>query len=287
MFTALSELFPYFYTFLKFSFMKSKIILLSLLSAVLFSCSPVQQKAPVAKTTDNPLLMATLYNYFAAEYQALCYQAYNVAKERATLLHKAFPKKKNMAIVLDIDETVLNNSPYQAKLIQLNTHYDSCWNTWCRQANAKPVPGAVSFLKYADSLGFNVFYVSNRKEKAVKAATLENLKKFGFPQADEAHLYLRTSTSNKEPRRQTISKKYDIVLLAGDNLGDFYEDPAGFKARKNKMEALRNEFGIKYIVLPNAMYGSWPGSIGLFSKHPPVDSLLKVMTKGFGRSCSQ
>ena len=266
--------------------MKSKIILISLLSVVVLSCTQVQQNTTNnVKITDNPLLMATLYNYFAAEYQALCYQAYNVAKERVTLLHKTFPKKRNMAIVLDIDETVLNNSPYQAKMIQLHTHYDSCWNTWCRQANAKPVPGAVSFLKYADSLGFHIFYVSNRKEKTVKAATLENLKKFGFPQADENHLLLRTSTSSKEARRKKISKNYEIVLLAGDNLGDFYEDPDGFQARNNKMEALKNEFGKKYIVLPNAMYGNWPGSLGLFSKHPPVDSLVKVMTESFGKSC--
>ena len=265
--------------------MKKKLLIPFILVAFMVACTPVQHKPVKTKTTDHALLMATLYNYFAAEYQALCYQAYNVATERATMLHQKFPKKKNMAIVLDIDETVLNNSPYQAKMIQLNAHYDSCWNTWCRQANAKPVPGVLAFLKSADSLGFHIFYVSNRKEKAVKAGTLENLKKYGFPQADEAHLLLRTSTGNKEPRRQTISKNYDIVLLAGDNLGDFYEDPAAFKARKNKMEALKNEFGIKYIVLPNAMYGSWSGSIGLFSKHPPVDSLLKVMTKGFGRSC--
>jgi len=266
--------------------MKSKIILISLLSVVLFSCTQVKQKTTNnAKIADHPILMATLYNYFAAEYQALCYQAYNVAKERTILLHKTFPKKKNMAIVLDIDETVLNNSPYQAKMIQINAHYDSCWNTWCRQADAKPVPGAVSFLKYADSLGFNIFYVSNRKEKAVKTATLANLKKFGFPQADENHLFLRTSTSNKEARRQKISKNYEIVLLAGDNLGDFYEDPAGFKSRTNKMKSLKNEFGKKYIVLPNAMYGNWPSSLRLFSKHPPVDSLLKVMTESFGKSC--
>jgi len=254
-------------------------------SVFLFSCTSVEQKAPEAKPSDNALLMATFYNYFAAEYEALCYQAYNMAKERVEKLHKEFPKEKNMAIVLDIDETVLNNSPYQAKMIELNTRYDSCWNTWGRQANAQAVPGAVSFLKFADSLGFHIFYVSNRKEKTLKNATLENLKKLDFPQADEAHLFLRTTTSDKEGRRQAISKKYKIVLLAGDNLGDLFEDPGNFSGRKDKVEALKNEFGIKYIVLPNAMYGSWPASLGLFSKHPPVDSLLKVMTKSFGKSC--
>lgn len=267
--------------------MKKKWLIPFIVIAFMAACAPVQQKPVKTKTTDHALLMATLYNYFAAEYEALCHQAYNVATERATILHQKFPKKKNMAVVLDIDETVLNNSPYEAKMILLDTHYDSCWNTWCRQANAKPVPGALAFLKYADSLGFHIFYVSNRKEKTVKAGTLENLKKFGFPQADETHLLLRTTTGNKEPRRQAIAKKYNIVMLAGDNLGDFFEDPGTYAGRKNKVETVKKEFGKKYIVLPNAMYGNWPESLGLFSKHPPVDSLLKVMTKGFGKSCSQ
>ncbi len=268
--------------------MKIKTFLLVLLSVALFSCTNVQQQKQVytslasgKKPADNALLMATLYNYYAAEYQALCYQAYNVAKERVTQLHNEFPEKKNMAVVLDIDETVLNNSPYQALTIEKNIHFPSYWNTWGNLAAAKPVPGAVSFLKYADSLGFHIFYVTNRSEK-LKAVTLKNLQKFGFPQADSRHIYLKTTTGDKEPRRQIISKKYDIVLLAGDNLGDFYEASGKYPQRNQKVAALRSRFGKKYIVLPNAMYGSWPVALGLYGKHPPIDSLLKVMTKSFG-----
>lgn len=142
--------------------MKIKSFILVILSVALFSCTNVEQKKPVYKPADNALVMATLYNYYAAEYQALCYQAYNVAKERVTQIRKEFPKKKNMAVVVDIDETVLNNSPYQALTIEKDSHFPKCWDAWCQQAAAKPVPGAVSFLKYADSLGFQVFYVTNR-----------------------------------------------------------------------------------------------------------------------------
>lgn len=268
----------------KYVAMKIKTFLLVLLSAALFSCTNVQQQKQVYKPADNALLMATLYNYYAAEYEALCYQAYNVAKERVLQLRKEFPKKKNMAVVLDIDETVLNNSPYQALTIEKNILYDSCWSQWCQQAAAKPVPGAVSFLKYADSLGFQIFYVSNRSVK-VKDVTMKNLRKFGFPQVDDAHLYLQTTTKNKEPRRQMISKKYDIVLLAGDNLGDFYEASRKYPQRNQKEHGLRSHFGKKFIVLPNAMYGAWSAGLGLYAKHAPVDSLLKVMTKSFGSDC--
>jgi 5'-nucleotidase (lipoprotein e(P4) family) len=264
--------------------MKIKTFLLVLLSATLLSCTNVQQQKPAYKPGDNALLMATFYNYYAAEYQALCYQAYNVAKERVSQLRAKFPKKKNMAVVVDIDETVLNNSPYQALVIEKNSHFPKCWDTWCEQAAAKPVPGAVSFLKYADSLGFQVFYVTNRSMK-LKAATMKNLREFDFPQVTDGHVYMKTTTSDKEPRRQTISKKYDIVLLAGDNLGDLYEATGKYPQRNQKVKALRNDFGMKYIVLPNPMYGTWPAGLGLFSKNPPVDSLLKVMTKSFGSSC--
>ncbi len=264
--------------------MKIKFFLLVLLSGVLLSCTQVQQQKPAYKPADNALLMATLYNYYAAEYQALCYQAYNVAKERIALLHKEFPRKKNMAVVVDIDETVLNNSPYPAHIIEKNGHFPSCWDTWCNLAVARPVPGAVSFLKYADSLGFHVFYVTNRSIK-LKAATMKNLRKFGFPQVTDDHMYMRTTTSNKEPRRQMISKKYDIVLLAGDNLGDLYEASGKYPQRNKQAETLRKQFGVKYIVLPNAMYGSWASALGLNAKKAPVDSLLKVMTKRFGNAC--
>ncbi len=255
-----------------------------MLSVVLFSCSSVQQQKPVYKPADNVLLMATFYNYYAAEYQALCYQAYNVAKVRVAQLRKEFPKKKNMAVVLDIDETVLNNSPYQALTIEKNSHFPKCWDAWVREAAAKPIPGAISFLKYADSLGFHIFYVTNRSEK-LKAATLKDLQKFDFPQADSLHVYLKTTTSNKEPRRQEISKEYDIVLLAGDNLGDLYEASGKYPQRNQKVKALRNDFGMKYIVLPNPMYGTWPAALKLYSKNAPIDSLLKVMTKSFGKAC--
>ncbi len=266
--------------------MKIKSLFLILFSVTLFSCTnqPVQKQAVDKNPADNGLLMATLYNYYAAEYQALCYQAYNVAKERVALLRKEFPKKQNMAVVVDIDETVLNNSPYQALTIEKNKHFPQCWDTWCQQANARPIPGAVAFLRYADSLGFQVFYVTNRSEK-LKQATMKNLKKFAFPQVTASHLLMKTTTGNKEPRRREIEKQYEIVLLAGDNLGDFYTASAKMPQRNQKVAALKDQFGSKYIVLPNAMYGAWPAALKLYGKKAPVDSLLRVMTRSFGNSC--
>jgi len=209
----------------------------------------------------NDLMLATLYNSYAAEYEALAYQAYNIASYRILEVKNKYPDKTNLAVVLDIDETILDNSPYQAKLIQDNISYDSCWNEWCNSARARAIPGALSFLQLADSLGFTIFYLSNRKDSFVKKGTIENMKKHNFPQTDEDHFLLRTISSSKEARRQKIEVNYEIVLLCGDNLGDFYEDAENVKDRSKEVSEFKKEFGEKFIVLPNAMYGNWVNAL--------------------------
>lgn len=159
---------------------------------LLFSCNKSQKE----NENDN-LILATLYNYYSAEYEALTFQAYNIAEERLLDIVNERPSASNLAIVLDIDETILNNSPYQAKLIHENISYDSCWNEWCNAAMAKSIPGAENFLKLADSLGFNIFYLSNRKEKSVKKGTIENMKKNGFPQVTSEHFLCAPPTEVK------------------------------------------------------------------------------------------
>ncbi len=232
-------------------------------------------------------VMADLYNYYSAEYKALAYQAYNLASARLDQVRAKKPGARNLAVVVDIDETLLDNSPYQARMVQLNASYDSCWNTWCNLASARAVPGSVEFLDHADSLGFNIFYVSNRKNAYVRKGTMENLNKLGFPQLDDQHIYLREKDSDKEPRRIKISEKYEIVLLVGDNIADFYEDTNIFGERDSLVTARKNEFGRKFIVLPNAMYGNWPASIGITPGHFPLDSLLDLMTRSFTNNCPQ
>lgn len=239
----------------------------------------------LVKQTNDYQMMAILYNYYAAEYKALAYQAFNMATDRLQQVRIKEPERKNLAVIVDIDETILDNSPYQAKLLELNTTYDSCWNAWCNLALARAVPGAVEFLQYADSLRFNIFYVSNRKA-ILEDATIKNLQKLGFPQLSGDHFYLRTTDSGKETRRNKIAEKYEIVLLAGDNLGDFFPDTQLYQQRDSIVEARRKDFGKKFIVLPNAIYGNWPASIGIKRNQFPSDSLLEKMTEGFNGTCN-
>ena len=270
--------------------MKTKFISI-ILAIFLFSCTNSSDKYLSTKKksiANNNLIMATLYNYYASEYKALSYQAYNIGKQRLSIIKKNNPGKNNLAVVVDIDETILDNSPYEAKSIESGKNYPAYWNTWCNLSAAKPVPGSLEFLKYADSLGFNIFYVSNRK-KNLEEATVKNLKNLRFPQLKDTHLLLREKKSgtnkepnNKQPRREKItSQGYEIVLLAGDNLGDFYEDNFLGKNRYAEMKKHKNDFGKKFIVLPNAMYGKWIKSIGVTDNQSSIDSLITIMTKKF------
>jgi 5'-nucleotidase (lipoprotein e(P4) family) len=242
-------------------------------------------------SSQEELVMATLYQYFAEEYKALAYQAYNTAHQRIENLVKQKADPTKMAIVLDIDETVLDNSPYQAKIILENTSYPDYWLEWCELASARAIPGAVEFLNYADSLGFQIFYISNRKKKSEEASTIKNLISEGFPQVVSGHILLKEEKSesnpdpsNKDSRRlSVINQGIQIVMLIGDNLGDFYNDGVDSDSELKNLAKNKSQFGAKYIVLPNAMYGNWPARIGKKNR-ASADSLLNIMTACFNKS---
>ncbi len=232
---------------------------------------------------NHPAMYATLYQQQAAEYKALCYQAFNIATERLDA-RLQIPTDNLLAVVVDIDETVLDNSPYQAQAILDHFGYPERWDEWINAAKADTVPGALSFLKYASEKGVTVFYISNRKEK-FREATLKNLKAFGFPDAVNENLLLRTEENDKEPRRQQVLQKYEIVLLMGDNLSDFISafDTSDASVRDSFTMKNINNFGKKWIVLPNPVYGTWMNALpGMEESRKTADnSFLEQGLKGF------
>lgn len=234
------------------------------------------------KVPNDYFVNASLYNYYTAEYKALSYQAFNSASIYLELVKLKNPGRNDLAIVLDIDETLLDNSPYQAKLFEIKGSYDTLWNVWCDLACANPLPGSVEFLQYADSLGFNIFYVTNRKMKFVYESTFKNMVEVGFPQVDSVHLILRTEGNSKEKRRLKIAESNEIIMLVGDNIGDFYEDTRDYNSRDSSVISHKSEFGRKLIVLPNAMYGNWVESLGI-EQQSDIDSLISIMTKPFNK----
>ena len=211
-------------------------------------------------------IYTTAYQQTAAEYRALCYQAYNIARLRIDQLlgeNHARPR----AIVTDIDETVLNNSAFEAHQTLQGKDYTSAdWTVWANKIAADTLPGSLDFLTYAASKGFEIFYVTNR-DSAETSVTLENLRKFHFPDADSSHFLPMAGSSSKESRRQRLSEHYQIVMLLGDNLGDFSAlfDRKTVQERNDNVNALREEFGDRFIILPNPTYGDWESSLYHYS----------------------
>lgn len=205
-------------------------------------------------------VQSVLWQQQSAEYKALCYQAFNLAKMQLDKTTQQLTMDRTpLAIITDIDETVLDNSPYNAKMIATDQEYSKAdWIEWGQLRNAQPVPGALEFFTYAKSKGVEIFYISNRYAIQQKE-TQANLAQLGFPDADSAHILLRTTTSGKEERRKTVTQEHRVLLLLGDNLSDFDQvfDKKQTDERNALAEEMKQKFGTAFIVLPNPMYGDW------------------------------
>ncbi|MGZ8544389.1 MAG: 5'-nucleotidase, lipoprotein e(P4) family, partial [Flavisolibacter sp.] len=156
---------------------------------------------------------------------------------------------------------------------------------WTSRGIADTVPGAPHFLHYAASKGVTIFYITNRNEEE-RAGTLKNLQRFNLPNADNAHLILKTGISSKEPRRQEIMKNYDVVLLMGDNLADFSElyDKRTVEDRNLVTRQLAAEFGHRFIMLPNPVYGDWESALYQYNSKLTMaqkDSIIRKTVKGY------
>jgi 5'-nucleotidase (lipoprotein e(P4) family) len=228
---------------------------------------------------------AAIYQQQAAEYKALCFQAYNIAKLRLDEAVKQ-PSPKPYAVITDLDETLLDNSPYDAQLAINNQDYSSkSWKAWTAKAICDTVPGGPAFFKYAALKGVEVFYITNRDEDE-RAGTLKNLQLYNLPNADNAHLIMRADhNSSKESRRQAVMQTHHVILLFGDNLADFdalYDNKPSEQSRTASTEKLMQQFGSQYIVLPNPSYGDWESALFNFNYQlspAQKDSIIRAQLK--------
>ncbi|HAN18323.1 MAG TPA: 5'-nucleotidase, lipoprotein e(P4) family [Bacteroidales bacterium] len=254
-----------------------KIIILVISGTVLFySC----KKNTVEKeiTSQDHLIMSVLWYQQSAEMKALYYQGFNLAKFKLNekVVNSGTETKK--AVVVDIDETMLDNSPTEAKCIETGESFtNENWIKWTSRAQAKALPGAVEFSKYAESMGVDVFYISNRSLDEHEN-TLKNLQSEGFAFADSNHLLLKETDSSKKSRREKVSENYEIIILIGDNLGDFSEifDKRNQNNGFDLVEQYKNDFGDRFIVLPNPMYGAWEKPIYEFKRDLPEQEKYKL-----------
>lgn len=228
----------------------------------------------------DPRLMANAWFAFSAEKSACYLQTYRLAMAELPNRLKANAKSgKKAAIVTDLDETALDNSAWALRVMLEGTDYPTYWAEWEKAGVAPAFPGAVAFFQKAKALGIPVFYISNRKAENLDG-TIRNLRNLGFPNADSAHIMLKTTTSNKVARRAEVLKNHNIIMLLGDNLADFDGAWEEAPAEKRGQLVLENEknWGRKFIVFPNPTYGSWKDALMNYNRklsQPEQDSLWK------------
>jgi len=250
---------------------------LGLVLAGALSAGAAQAQSAAMQPAANDGTNATYWMQRSVEYKATTRALYELAMVRlnqalADPTWTAAPEqgtgyeKKPVAVILDVDETVLDNSEYQAWTVENDEHYGSkTWAAYVGTATSRPIPGSLEFIKYAASREVAVFYVSNRKA-AEEEPTRVNLAKFGYPVDDmEDRVLVRGEkeewTSEKGSRRAVIAEKYRIVLSIGDNLGDFVDGVDISEAERLKLyEANAARWGREWIMLPNPTYGSWEGA---------------------------
>lgn len=251
-----------------------------ILAALLAGCAsaPPQAAAP-AQPAANDNLNAVAWAQNAIEHDLIYRETYRNAQSRLVAA-LADPRWDALipadrvapatglppAVVLDIDETVLDNSPYQARLVKNGGSYDEAtWAAWCKELRARAMPGALAFTQYAAAHGVAVIYLSNRAQ-SLDAVTRANLRQLGFPVAGpDAFLGLGTAVpgcvqhgSDKSCRRQLVSRHYRVLMQFGDQLGDFVEPKANTLAdRAAAVAPYLDWMGERWFVLPNPTYGAW------------------------------
>lgn len=216
-----------------------------------------------ASPPSNLLTSAVAWKQTAAEFEALYYQGFNVARsqlDRALQAHKKGDRP--LAIISDVDDTVLSSNSYWGYMVNADKEFfdDNAWDKWVAENGPVATPGAVDFLNYAKSKGVEVFYVTSRDqgEKTFEYA-LANLRKNNLPFADEKHLTVYRDSSNKEPRQTEIAQAFNVVVMLGDNLNDFKRKyyVADVQQRKHLMAEDQQQFGRKFILFPNPTDGHW------------------------------
>jgi acid phosphatase len=242
---------------------------------------PAPAAAKPAGPNDN--LNAVLWMQTSAEYGAVCETIYRAATARldAALADAGrdalVPEERGNpatglppAVILDVDETVLDNSPYQARLVANGKEYDDVsWDAWVAEKKAQPLPGVVAFTQAAAAKGITVLYLSNRDEH-LQAATIANLKAVGLPVKDDS-VFLGLGTfvegceqhgSEKNCRRRLAGQKYRVLMQFGDQLGDFVQVLANAPKDRGQLAGkYRDWFGDRWWMLPNPSYGSWEPAV--------------------------
>ncbi|MCM3659208.1 hypothetical protein M3147_18290 [Agromyces mediolanus] len=244
-------------------------------AGLLTACTPGGgDTTPAAPSDENLYTAAVAWRVTAAERDALYRQGFNVARD---LLDDALAAghERPLAIVSDIDDTVLSSDSYWRLLLEEGGHAfdDALWDRWVAENGPTATPGAVEFLEYAESRGVEVFYVSQRDQgERTDEFGLANLRQAGLPFADAEHVTIQRDSSDKEEAQSAVAEQYEVVAYLGDNLNDFsrayYVD--GVEERRSLVGEDAEAFGRRFVLFPNPTDGHWVRAI--FGESEPADS---------------
>ena len=233
--------------------------------------------------TGNQLLWAVAYKQTAAEFYALCHQAYNTARMRIDMaLAGHDPSDRPLAVITDMDNTILHPLSYWGYLINEGKDFfdDAIWDEWVPYNRITAVPGALDFFNYCTSRDVDVFYVTNRDqgERTFEYA-LGHLNYLKFPIDGNDRLFVFRETSDKSPARRKIEETHDVALMLGDNLNDYRRDyyVKDVDERRALMERDRDDWGTKFILVPNPTDGHWVRAIFGTSEPEPTDENRRIL----------
>jgi len=228
--------------------------------------------------TANPLLYALAWKQTSAEYRALYHQGFNIARMHVqNALAQQQPGDKPLAVITDVDDTVLHVLSYWGHLVNSNKDFfeDPVWDQWIAEDLVTAAPGALEFLQFCEDNNVEVFYVTSRDQgEPTLSIALSNLQSVGAPFVDEAHVTALRESSNKEIRQNEIMQSHNVVVMLGDNLNDFrrkYYVRGDIDGRIAAMEEDKHLFGMQYVMFPNPTDGHWLAAI-FGESEPPASA---------------
>lgn len=232
----------------------------TLVAALLAACAthPPTTQAPQPVSPSTAARKDIQWFRSSAEYRGIALEVYRTAGEHLADNARGLASG-TWAVILDADETVLDNSLHERRLADRNEAFSEAgWARWVRERSATAVPGAVEFTRKVHALGGRIAIVTNRAD-SLCAPTRENLRSVGI--AADIVLCQPIGESDKNPRFARIQNgtaasglpALTVVEWLGDNIQDF----PGLTQAVRTAAGGYAEFGMRYFLLPNPMYGSW------------------------------
>jgi 5'-nucleotidase (lipoprotein e(P4) family) len=242
-------------------------VLVFLVVANMVASAPAEDPSPGSEA--HEMLDAVVWEQTSAEFYAAARQAFNAATEKMDLglrdkFWTASPKQLEAgkfqdlppAVVVNVDETVISNTPYISRLILKHSPMDwTGYDSWAKEAKCPAIPGAKKFLDHAADRDVAIIYNTMRPDQW-RQATISNLKWLEYPfDSDKDELIMGSDWSS-------ALEKHRILVVVGDTLSDFMLESVNDAAKRREQAAQCHSYwGMKWFIIPNPMMGQWEDAL--------------------------